>query len=607
MSSYPAATVPETSIPVGQVRAAIGLAQGLLLYLLVKQSDALPPLVRVSILLIAALVPVLAISGLGHLRPRLLALWCGVAAIALGGIGMHSMWREAPVLKVAKRASEQASEWPAMLPLVFFFCLVILYIGHSLVLAARQDQRRLASYTSHFDIAWKLFIQLVFSAFFTGALNLAMWLGAALFQLVKIDFLSELMKSPLFVSPLMCCAFACALHLTDVRPAIVHGIRNLLLVLMSWLLPVATLLIGAFVLCLPFTGLDALWATRHATSLLLAALASLIVLINAAWQNGDAADAVARPVRLAARIACVLLLPLAAIASYALALRVGDHGWTSDRIFAAAALLVVGFYALGYLWAAAGKDGWLRRIAPVNLGAAHGAIAVLLALLSPLADPDRIAVNSQLARLERGAVSAEKFDYYFLKSASKRYGKAALLRLAEGKTGPNPALVAERARITLETPDRGQRPVEQHTLKPDEQLTIWPAPARLPDSFPLSVWKRSDDVPDCLTQAQGRCDVFLIDFDADGKNELLFTGGLSYTLPTVFTESAPGTWTIMGRLQGMARCAQFADRLKKGDYKLVAPRARQIDVAGIAVQLKPEGADALPCERFSDAGTAPKD
>ncbi len=598
MLTSPAVTVPETSKPVGLARAAIGLMQGLFLYLLFKHDYLFASHIRLSVLLVGALVPVLAISSLGHVRPTLIALWCALAAGILAGIGWHATWRETPALDGAA----PLLYWPAMLPLVFFFCLVIFFIGHSLVLAAAQDRRRLASYATHFDIAWKLFIQLLFSAFFTGALQLAMWLGAILFELVKISFLSELMKSPLFVLPLLCCGFACALHLTDVRPAIVHGIRNLLLVLMSWLLPVATLLIGGFALCLPFTGLDALWATRNATVALLAADALLVVLINAAWQNGAIGDSVARLVRLAARVACVLLLPLTAIATYALALRVGGHGWTSDRIFAAAALLVSSFYAFGYLWAALDKGGWLRRVAPVNLAAAYAAIAVLTALLSPLADPDRIAVNSQLARLERGVVSPDKFDYYFLKSESKRYGAAALLRLKEGKTGPNAALIAARAKTALETPDSGRRFVKQHTVKPVDQLNLWPAAARLPDSFPLSVWKHTDDVPDCLTEASGRCDVFAIDFDADGKNELLFIGDKSYTSPTVFTESAPGKWTIMGRLQGMGRCSQFVERLKKGDYKLVAPRTRQIEIAGMTVQLNLAGAgSAASCNQFGDS------
>ncbi|RSZ60263.1 DUF4153 domain-containing protein [Massilia atriviolacea] len=580
MTTAPATTAPETSRPVGLARAAIGLAQGFVLYLLFEKRAFTDPLIHTAAFLIVALVPVLAISSLGHLRAALLALWCALAAVALAVIGVHAAWRETRLLQ----SPQLAPLWPDMLPLVCFFSLAILFIGHALVLAAAHDKRRLASYATHFDIAWKLFIQLVFSGFFTGALFLALWLGASLFGLVKLRFLESLMESPLFVAPVLCCAFACALHLTDVRPAIVHGIRNLLLVLMSWLLPVATLLIGGFVVCLPFTGLDALWATRHATVALLAANALLVVLINAAWQNGAMGDAVAPVVRLAARVACALPLPLSAIAIHALALRVGDHGWTPDRIFAAAALLVSAIYALGYLFAAIDKGGWLRRVAPVNLVAAYAAIAVLLALLTPIADPARIAVDSQVARLESGAVGADKFDYHFLKAESRRYGVAALLRIKEGKTGPQAALAAERAtRLLADQP--GDDGFPQHTVKAAEQLTVWPASARLPASFPLSTWKVNTGVPRCLTDPNAHCDVFPIDFDDDGKDELLLMASNSYDEPVVFSEGARGRWTVSARLSGMTSCAPFADLLKRGDYRLVAPRTRQIVVAGLPVEM----------------------
>ncbi|MCE3602299.1 DUF4153 domain-containing protein [Massilia sp. P8910] len=601
MPTTPAVAVPHTPKHIGLARAAIGLVQGLLLYLLFADKAFTDPLIHTAALLACALAPFVAISGLGNLRPAMLALWSGVVASALTMIGMHAAWRETLLLEVPAIIPK----WPSMLVLICFFSLIILFIGHSLVLAAAQDRRRLASYATHFDIAWKLFIQLAFSVFFTGALYLAMWLEASLFNLVKIGVLTELMKSSAFLSPMLACAFACALHLTDVRPAIVHGIRGLLLVLMSWLLPVATLLIGGFLLCLPFTGLDALWATRHATVALLAAVALLVVLINAAWQNGDMGDSVARVVRLCARIACVLPLPLTAIAAYALGLRVADHGWTSDRIFAAAALLVASFYAFGYVLAAVDRGGWLRRVAPVNLAAAYAVIAVLLALLSPLADPDRIAVNSQIARLERGAVSADAFDYRFLKTQSKRYGAAALLKLKEGKTGPQASAAAGHATRVLAEP--AYRPgVEGYTVKPG-QLAMWPASARLPASFPLSGWRRDSGVPPCLTDAQGRCDVFLIDFDADGKDEILMTAIDAYSAPVVLTEAPSGKWTLSARSYAMLRCPLFVEILKRGDYKLAAPRTRQIEIAGMPVRMETVSTPALgSCDELNNAVNAAK-
>lgn len=102
------------------------------------------------------------------------------------------------------------------------------------------------------------------------------------------------------------------------------------------------------------------------------------------------------------------------LAAYALYLRVAEHGWTHDRIVATACLVVACSYAVGYLLAAA-RNAQLGGIARVNIGTSLVIIAVLLALFSPLANPERIAVASQMARLESGKVSAEKFDYAYLR------------------------------------------------------------------------------------------------------------------------------------------------------------------------------------------------
>eukprot|EP01032_Pedospumella_encystans_P000177 gene177-195_t len=71
-------------------------------------------------------------------------------------------------------------------------------------------------------------------------------LGSGLFMLVKLDFLKLLLREAWCNAPVLCFAFACAMHITDVRPAIVRGIRTLLLVLMSWLLPVTVALLAGW-------------------------------------------------------------------------------------------------------------------------------------------------------------------------------------------------------------------------------------------------------------------------------------------------------------------------------------------------------------------------
>src|SRR5262249_55112898 len=176
---------------------------------------------------------------------------------------------------------------------------------------------------------------------------------------------------------------ACALHLTDARAGFVEGARTLALALLSWLLPVMTLFAIAFVLALPFTGLEPLWSTRRATAILLVAAAALVILINAAYQDGRY-DSPA-PLRYASRAAALMLVPLVGLAAYGLSLRVTQYGWTTERVNAAACIVVASCYALGY---AATALGWRRRLAGIeatNIATALVVLAVLLALFTPVA------------------------------------------------------------------------------------------------------------------------------------------------------------------------------------------------------------------------------
>ena len=223
-----------------------------------------------------------------------------------------------------------------------------LFIVHTLVLASASDQKRIANYPTYFDCAWKLLVQMKFSVLFVGAVWIVLWLGASLFLLIRLNFFRDLLQESWFAIPVTVFAFACAVHLTDVRPVIVRGIRNLLLVLLSWILPVTLLIVGGFLVSLPFTGLAHLWATKHATALLLSSAAILVVLINTAFQNGTVEQDVAKILRVSARLACLLLVPLVGISAYALGLRVGEYGWTTDRIIAACCIVVASCYALGY-------------------------------------------------------------------------------------------------------------------------------------------------------------------------------------------------------------------------------------------------------------------
>ena len=128
---------------------------------------------------------------------------------------------------------------------------------------------------------------------------------------------------------------------------------------------------GGFLAALPFTGMEGLWRTGSATALVLAAAGALVILINTAYQDGEPDNRPPAVLRLAVRVASVLLTPLIAIAVWGLSLRIGQYGLTPDRIIASACALLGAVYAGGYGFAALsplwrGGD-WMKPLERTNV------------------------------------------------------------------------------------------------------------------------------------------------------------------------------------------------------------------------------------------------
>lgn len=583
---------------VGRARLLTGLVQGGLLYWLYRASrdtvwPATDPFMFYPLLMLSLLVPVLLVSSLGHLNGRQLLRWLGAVVLVIVACSLHDAWRRA-------EWRPKAALFPSFY--LFAFCVCFLYIAHSLVLAGVRDGRRLAQYETYFESAWKLFLQLVFSAFFVGTMWAVLFLGSALFDLIKLRFMRDLLGKSWFVVPVICFAFSCAMHVTDVRPAIVRGIRTLLLVLLSWILPIATLLVAGFLGGLLFTGLEPLWQTRRATSVLLGATAMLVVLINAAFQHGGMEQGVARMVRFSARIAACLLLPLTAIGIYALGLRVAGRGWSTDRVIAAACLLVAAFYAVGYLYAALRKGPWLQALAQVNVAAALLVLAVLLALYTPLADPARISVNNQVERLKQGRVTPEHFDFGFLRFEGQRYGRDALQELSGYSQGAHAPRIRELAAIAAKATIRSSY-VETEAITVGENLTIWPKGAKLPAGFPLSGWNLVQPdygLPRCLREKSFDCDAFVLDMTGDDKPEVLLISNDGSHGAALMSE-VKGKWQMLGRLPyDVGGCDALLQTMRSGGYRAIAPTMRDLEVGGVRIKL--ESGEFTPSNVCADLG-----
>ena len=520
------------------IRLATGLVQGLALYLLYLAADSrvwpeTQPVVFGALALAAGYVPVVVLAGVGRVKPMALILWAAAAAGVLALLGAHD---------VARQMLKPHEEPPFLSFPVLAFSAAALFIAHHLIVPAIRERRWIVDYPEYFDIAWKAGVQLALSLGFTGAFWILLHLGAALFKVIGLGFLQHLLSEAWFAIPVTALVFATAVQLTDVRDGLIRGVRTVALMLLSWLLLVITVLVGGFLLALPFTGLDGLWETRSATALVLSAAAALIVLINTAYQDGRADNLPPVVLRYGVRAASVLIAPLIGLAAWGLALRIGQHGLTPDRIIAAACNLIGAVYGAGYLLAAVKPGGWMKPLERTNVVAAVLSVLVILALFSPLADPARLSVQDQVARLERGAVSAQAFDYDFLKFESGKAGITAL-KLLSRSSNPQISQLAREAQAKTDrySTDLTSPAMIAATLP---KVRLKPAQGELapPASFMDQLGRLEPVLRDCASEMP--CRTRTLDLNGDGRDDLLVS---SRNIIMAFILEADGRWFEHGR------------------------------------------------------------
>jgi hypothetical protein len=608
MSTFPK---PIVSTPIA-IRGAAGLLQGLALYLLYQAAEsqvwpATDGLLFAPLVVIGWLLPVVVLMGVANMRPRTLAIWSACAALLLAGLTVHDVLRDPERIGSLgsiwtfwnpMRGSPDLRIWPSSR--LFPAILLILFVSQTLIVAADADRKLIGSYPRQFEAAWKHAVQLGLSLIFVGLFWLLLALGAGLFNLIKLDFLGRLIQHRWFAMPATALAFACAVHVTDVRAGIVRGVRTLIHVLLSWLLPLMALFAAGFLASLPFTGLAPLWSTRFASSLLLTAAFVSVLLINSTYQDGESDGGTPRLLRWAASLAGLLLVPLVALAGYALALRIEQHGWTSDRIFALASSAVAASCALGYAGAVIRRGAWLKGIERVNIVAAFIALAAVLALYTPIADPARISVRDQMARLESGRTSATEFDYAYLRFEGGRYGQAALERLKEMPTGPNAADIRRKAEAALTLKnrwDRGSNPPTAQNLA--QHIAVYPEGRTLPDSFVRQDWSLVTDqrwmLPQCLVDGGAQCDAFLLDLSGNGIEDILLIDITAAAVrAAVFRQDRDSKWQMDGTVPGGLWCPNVREALRAGKFKIVPAAFNDIDVGGYRVHVATNGPTKCP-------------
>lgn len=617
MADNPSAE-PDGSVAAGPgsllaLRLAIGLVQGLIAWQLL---DMLPrtqfppaedmlrswpyrnPGLFAILTMITSFVPVVALAQAGRIRKRPLVLYLVMLAAVLAGLGAYDIWRD-PF--DSGWGTQTIRIWPST---TLIFCTATgLFIANQLLEHREGGNSLWSAYADHFEDSWMRGFQFVVALVFTALVWGVLELGRSMFDLIHLDGFGHMLEHNWFRCPALAMAFAGSVHITDVRPTLLHGMRNLGLTLLSWLLPLIVALGWSFLLALPFTGLAPLWGTGFAAAILLWAVAVTLVLVNAAYKDGQGTPPLA--IRWAGRGAMPMMLILTLLAAYAIGLRVWQYGWTPMRLRSAMVAVIALVYAAGYSRAAVRKDPWLRGIEPVNITASLGILMVLVLKLTPLADPARVSVNSQVGRLTAGQLAPAKFDYQFLRFGAGRYGMNALTAMTHSAN----ADVASRAHLALTARTRsysvaGQGPDPTLTEAPLTHAAIHPQGATLPDDFRHTVWGDDDALSaDCLRNGTP-CDIIVLPQGKTASPLLLVIAGpdqgTKAAARAVMTSSSPifgrddhGAWHRLGDIH-MTDCPGIREALRLGAATSARPLHDDLMANGLRLTFTPTPSDRCP-------------
>lgn len=306
---------------------------------------------------------------------------------------------------------------------------------------------------------------------FTGITFLLSWLIASLFDVIGIDLIKQLLRKDWFEWVLAGFAFGGALGLLRERDGLAGALQRLVTVVLAVLAPVLAVALAAFLLSLPFTGLGGLWKSHlPVTPLLLLSAGGAFVLANDVI--GDGGEDRVRNVwlRRSAMVLLLCILPLAFLAALSMGQRVGQYGWTPERIWGVVAAAAAAVYGLLAWWSVfRGRTAFDDRLRPLQVKFALGLCAAALFLALPILDFGAISARSQLARLESGKITPDKFDWTAM---AFDFGPAGRRRLTQVANSGPPGQ-RNLARAALDTKERYLVRSEIEAKTTDAEIDKW--------------------------------------------------------------------------------------------------------------------------------------
>lgn len=372
----------------------------------------------------AALLAMAGPLGLLRATPRA----AGLALVVAGLIGLTA-------LRYATADELFNSPMPALA------LLTVASLPVPFLIAAAQGSWR--NYPALFLEAWSIVLRGAAAGAFTGLVWLVIYLSDEVLRIVGIEVIGRLLEHDLAILMLSGAIFGLGM-------AVIHDLADLLspyvvLRMFRLFLPVVLAVMAVFLIALPFRGLDGLVSGLSPAGLLLTMVAGGIALVSIAVDQTDG-EATQSPLLIRCTQGMALVLPVVAgLALYAIWLRVGEYGWSPERLFIVMVAAIGLIYGLVYAGSVLRGAGWMERIRQGNIRMALGIVALAALWLTPVLNAERISARDQLARFDAGTTKVEAVDLYALRSWGKP-GAAVIAELeARAKEPGQEALAAALA------------------------------------------------------------------------------------------------------------------------------------------------------------------
>lgn len=442
-----------------------------------------------------------------------------------------------------------------------------------------------APYAELFEHGWQNGLTLLLLIPFVGLCWAVLWLWGALFKLVEIRFFAELFGERAFIYLATGTMVGLGILVARTQQRPVQILQQIVFAVFKGLLPLLAFIAVLFLSSLPVTGLEPLWQTRRAASLLMTVVMLMLLFTNAVFQDGRVQNGVVgtypKILRRLVELGLASLPIYAFLALYAVWLRVDQYGWSPDRLYAALLATTSAAYALGYSYSVLRPSGaWLSPITTINVSLSWLVMALIGLLNSPVLDPLRISVASQLARLHDGEIKPAELDLKFLRFSAGRSGYRALIGLqSEAAIAQDPRALAS-VQMMLKRSERWARAGADSrestvTLSLDDaRKRIAAAPGADPIDEPWlqGVVDHQLSSMGCLEDA-GDCVVLSPDLDRDGVNERLLCESSDPDIVVCrLSAKIDGHWADVGDAQAWSGSEQTVAALKQGKFTVKPQR-----------------------------------